>query len=221
MHTIPADQSGGLAQLRDDKERSSDYPQSMGSGVRVDDVVTAKGDGRDRDFVEQCQRNPGGSEDRLGDGRRLRLPPSAKQHPTMLGTTPFDRRGYGLFAASLTSSSPGVHSRVISPSSAASVPHTGGVTRAHPPYLVTSAPQSPRDEQRTRQRRYLVTMGIRVVCFVLAIVLATLHLTWAAGIAVAASLVLPWVAVVAANAGPRRKVEDTLLYEPGRRDLSD
>ena len=93
------------------------------------------------------------------------------------------------------------------------------MTRADQPLLVTTAPQSPRDEQRSRQRRYLITMGIRVVCFVLAIVMASLHLAWAAGVAVAASLILPWVAVVAANAGPRRTAETAMLYDPERRQL--
>lgn len=87
------------------------------------------------------------------------------------------------------------------------------------PLLVTTAPQNPRDEQRGRQRRYLITMGVRVVCFVLAIVLAAAHLVWAAGIAVAASLILPWIAVIAANAGPTRPVENALLYEAERREL--
>jgi hypothetical protein len=93
------------------------------------------------------------------------------------------------------------------------------VTRADQPLLVTTAPQNPQDEIRQRQRRYLVTMGIRVLCFVLAIVLAALHLAWAAGIAVAASLILPWVAVIAANAGPTRPVETAMLYQPERREL--
>lgn len=93
------------------------------------------------------------------------------------------------------------------------------MTRADPPLLVTSAPPNPQDELRGRQRRYLVTMAIRVVCFVLAIVLAAVHLVWAAGVAVAASLILPWVAVIAANAGPARPVENALLYDPDRREL--
>jgi hypothetical protein len=62
-------------------------------------------------------------------------------------------------------------------------------------------------------------MGIRVVCFILAIVLAAAHLVWAAGVAVAASLILPWVAVIAANAGPTRPTETALLYDPDRREL--
>ena len=93
------------------------------------------------------------------------------------------------------------------------------MTRADQPLLVTTAPQNPQDEIRQRQRRYLVTMGIRVVCFVLAIVFAALHLAWAAGIAVAASLILPWVAVIAANAGPTRPVETAMLYQPDHREL--
>ena len=93
------------------------------------------------------------------------------------------------------------------------------MTRADQPLLVTSAPQNPQDEIRIRQRRYLVTMGVRVVCFVLAIVLAAAHLVWAAGIAVGASLILPWVAVIAANAGPTRPDETALLYDPNRREL--
>ena len=93
------------------------------------------------------------------------------------------------------------------------------MTRADEPILVTTAPQSPRDEQRARTRRYLVTMGVRVVCFVLAIVLVALDLRWEAGIAVAASLVLPWVAVIAANGGPRRTAETPSLYQERRRAL--
>lgn len=64
-------------------------------------------------------------------------------------------------------------------------------------------------------------MGIRVVAFILAIVLVALHLRWEAGIAVAASLVLPWVAVVAANAGPRRATHDdpSLLARRERQEI--
>jgi hypothetical protein len=93
------------------------------------------------------------------------------------------------------------------------------VTRADEPVLVTTAPQSPRDEQRARTRRYLFTMGVRVVCFVLAIVLVALDLRWEAAIAVAASLVLPWVAVIVANGGPARRTENPSLYRERRQEL--
>ena len=78
--------------------------------------------------------------------------------------------------------------------------------------LVTTAPKSPREEQSDRQRRYLITMAIRIVCFILAIVLVQLGLKWEAAIAVVGSLTLPWIAVVAANAGPKRHVERPALY---------
>jgi small neutral amino acid transporter SnatA (MarC family) len=86
------------------------------------------------------------------------------------------------------------------------------VTRADDPVLVTTAGKSPRQEQRERERRYLVTMAARVVCFILAIVLFGVGLRWIAAFAVAGSLILPWVAVVAANAGPRRTEERPALY---------
>ena len=82
--------------------------------------------------------------------------------------------------------------------------------------LVTTAPKSPRQEQSERQRRYLITMAIRTVCFILAIVLVQVGLRWEAAIAVVGSLTLPWVAVVVANAGPKRRVERPVLYAKKR-----
>jgi small neutral amino acid transporter SnatA (MarC family) len=87
------------------------------------------------------------------------------------------------------------------------------VTRIDEPVLVTTAGQSPREEQRDRQRRYLITMAVRVVCFILAIVLFGIGQRFLAAFAVAGSLILPWVAVIAANAGPRRTVERPSLYQ--------
>jgi len=82
------------------------------------------------------------------------------------------------------------------------------------PFLVTTAGKSPRDEQRDREHRYLATMGLRVACFILAIALVAIGVPWEfSALAIAASLILPWVAVVAANAGPRRTVEQPTLYE--------
>ena len=78
--------------------------------------------------------------------------------------------------------------------------------------LVTTAGRSPREEQRERERRYLVTMAVRVLCFILAIVFFGVGLRFLAAFAVAGSLILPWVAVVAANAGPRRAVERPSLF---------
>ena len=87
------------------------------------------------------------------------------------------------------------------------------------PFLVTTAGKSPQQELRERTRRYLVTMGVRVACFILAIVLFQLDLHWEAAFAIAGSLILPWIAVVAANAGPTRGDPSTpLLYVRPARD---
>jgi len=55
-------------------------------------------------------------------------------------------------------------------------------------------------------------MGIRLVCFILAIVLFSLGMPFIGGFAVAGSLILPWVAVVAANAPKRAGPAVPSLY---------
>jgi hypothetical protein len=87
------------------------------------------------------------------------------------------------------------------------------------PLLVTTAAKSPMEERRDRERRYLLTMGLRVLCFIAAIVLFAAGLRWEGAIAAAGSLVLPWVAVVAANATPRRTVGQPQLYQRDRGEL--
>src|SRR4051795_2670694 len=89
----------------------------------------------------------------------------------------------------------------------------GAMASSPPPLLVTTAAKSARQERRERERRYLVTMGLRVLCFIAAIVLFAVGLRWAGAIAVAGSLILPWVAVVVANAGPRRPPGRPTLYD--------
>jgi uncharacterized membrane protein YdbT with pleckstrin-like domain len=66
---------------------------------------------------------------------------------------------------------------------------------------VTSAPLSLEQDQRQRIRRYLVTMSIRTVCFVLAAwTSATGRPWWVWGTFAVLAVVLPYVAVVMANA---------------------
>ncbi|MEP6817737.1 MAG: DUF3099 domain-containing protein [Marmoricola sp.] len=62
---------------------------------------------------------------------------------------------------------------------------------------ITDAPLSRSDEINARQRRYLLSMGLRTGCFVGAIVVGSNWLRWAL---VAGALILPYVAVVMANA---------------------
>jgi hypothetical protein len=87
--------------------------------------------------------------------------------------------------------------------------------RHHDAVLITTAPKSPRDELDERQRRYLITMGIRVVAFIASILLFDGVLRV---IAVALSITLPWIAVVVANAGAKPIDEQPSLYaaEPPR-----
>jgi hypothetical protein len=66
---------------------------------------------------------------------------------------------------------------------------------------VTTAPESLRDEQAARIRRYLVTMGIRTACFLLAALTATRGAPWWVwGSFAVFAVVLPYIAVVLANA---------------------
>ena len=65
---------------------------------------------------------------------------------------------------------------------------------------VTSAPASGSDDQGHRVKRYLLTMGIRVLCGALALFTDG----WVRWTFVALAVVLPYIAVVMANAvGPR------------------
>jgi hypothetical protein len=66
------------------------------------------------------------------------------------------------------------------------------------PVRITTATRSHSDEVRGRQRRYLISMGVRTACFVAA-VFSIGH--WFLWVFLLASFVLPYVAVVMANAG--------------------
>ncbi len=75
---------------------------------------------------------------------------------------------------------------------------------------ITDAPISTADEIAARQRRYLLSMGLRTLCFVGAIVVGSGWLRW---VLVVAALVLPYVAVVMANAASP-KVAGTMPAGP-------
>ena len=68
-------------------------------------------------------------------------------------------------------------------------------------FAVTGLPASLKDDQDVRMRRYLVSMGIRTACFVLAVVaIVMLHWTVVGWILVVVAVILPYIAVVMANA---------------------
>lgn len=63
---------------------------------------------------------------------------------------------------------------------------------------ITTATRSRSADIAARQRRYVISMTIRTLCFVLAVVFRGEALMW---IFIVASFVLPYIAVVMANAG--------------------
>ena len=68
---------------------------------------------------------------------------------------------------------------------------------AHPP-AVTSLPQAPQDEARIRVRNYWITMGVRMACFALTVLVTPYG--WYTWVFALGAAVLPYIAVVFANA---------------------
>lgn len=86
----------------------------------------------------------------------------------------------------------------------------------------TSLPRAPRDDAGSRFAKYMITMGIRVACFV-AMVLITPY-GWYTWVLAAGAVFLPYIAVVVANVGqesnrtvaesPERALADTAPTAP-------
>ena len=83
-------------------------------------------------------------------------------------------------------------------------------------YTITEAQRALSDEQTGRTRRYLVSMGIRTACVIAAIFVPG----WPRWIFIAGAVVLPYLAVVVANAGRENdEPGDVGVEEQGRRAL--
>ena len=82
---------------------------------------------------------------------------------------------------------------------------------------ITTARLSSADDQRLRQRRYAISMGIRTVCFVAAVAVGPGVLRW---VLVGAAVFLPLLAVVMANAGDQRDDGFRLPEGPGAHELT-
>lgn len=67
--------------------------------------------------------------------------------------------------------------------------------------MVTEAPRSMSADIRYRERRYLIMMGIRLVCFVIAVVLFVNGAGWLTAIPAVGAIAIPYFAVVFANGG--------------------
>jgi hypothetical protein len=92
--------------------------------------------------------------------------------------------------------------------------------RAHDHAIrITTAAESRDQDIRARQRHYLISMTIRVVCFVGAVVAGANGINWLWPLLIVGAIVLPYVAVVGANAAHTR--DDTFdLRDTGyRREL--
>lgn len=75
---------------------------------------------------------------------------------------------------------------------------------------ITTASASRNEEIAGRQRRYVISMTIRTICFVAAILVGEGWLRW---VLVAAALLLPYFAVVMANASHSKR--DDFALRPG------
>lgn len=82
-----------------------------------------------------------------------------------------------------------------------------------PRLSATSLPESAQDDQNRRVRGYLISMGIRTACFIAAVV------TWQVSrplslVCFALAAVLPYVAVVYANATGKRRIDELGAVTP-------
>ena len=86
------------------------------------------------------------------------------------------------------------------------------------PVRITTATRSHADDIAQRQRRYVISMGIRTLCFVLAVVSFPHWFMW---VFIAGALLLPYVAVVLANAAsaPDPGGPDRFDADPDRRAI--
>lgn len=83
--------------------------------------------------------------------------------------------------------------------------------RSEPVYSVTSAATGHSDEIGSREKRYAISMAVRTLCFVGAVV-ADGWLRW---VLVAGAVFLPYTSVILANAGVRRRASGSDLMTPG------
>jgi len=93
----------------------------------------------------------------------------------------------------------------------------GRARRGTEPIRITTAPTSHRDDIDRRRRRYVISMGIRTLCFVGAVLVGENWLRW---VLVAGAFILPYVAVVMANtASPRIEGADLVQPSDGHKEL--
>ncbi|MFI7605338.1 DUF3099 domain-containing protein [Micromonospora sp. NPDC049366] len=80
--------------------------------------------------------------------------------------------------------------------------------QAYEPILITDAPRSQDDQLTTRQRRYVLMMGIRVACLVVGAILVGVQapLLWLwLSLCGLGMVLIPWLAVLLANDRPPKE----------------
>ena len=87
---------------------------------------------------------------------------------------------------------------------------------------ITSATRSQSEDISGRQRRYLISMGIRTVCFVGAVVAAMLGAPWwLVFLLVVGAVFLPYISVIFANGGREPQPSARFTDEsPSRNEIS-
>ncbi len=80
---------------------------------------------------------------------------------------------------------------------------------------ITTAQSSLSLDQSARQRRYFISRMIRTACFILTVVLPSPY-RW---IALTGAVTLPYIAVIAANAG-RETIKKDAVFTPKRKRLN-
>lgn len=81
-------------------------------------------------------------------------------------------------------------------------------------HSITNAPEPLADDLARRQKRYLLQMGVRIVCFAGAVLSWGRIPMWASLLLIIAAVVLPYSAVLFANAGRERRDSDGTFMTP-------
>ncbi len=113
------------------------------------------------------------------------------------------------------------------PSADGAAAGTGPSTRRSQATVITRAEPSYDEQLRSRRKRYMIMMSLRVPFLILAT--ALYQTPWLAILVIAISIPLPWAAVLIANDRPARKattvIPGTINYEralpPGGREVID
>jgi hypothetical protein len=101
----------------------------------------------------------------------------------------------------------------------------GHAARGQQVHLVTQARRPMSEDIRYRQHRYLIMMGIRVICFAIAIALYAAHLRLLVLVPAVGAIFIPYIAVIFANGGREpdnvRGFMEHRVNLPAHRDPSD